>query len=147
MSDTIRTSLAEFGPDSISSRTPAKLVVHAYTIPNSLKPFAKDVVALGFREITLSDDQIAVKRSSGSNVRLASEYAKESLCAIGKDAGKNDGSITWTRVSTGDGTADSVWAQLHAKIRTLCITAYSDLHVPSDEETGVFRESAKVITL
>jgi hypothetical protein len=115
--------------------------IYRYKVPASLKDIAGGVVELGFKELNPDEELMATKRCGNQPIRLAFEQARESLCEFGQQ-GPNG--IVRTAVRTGDGTSDRLWMKMHPKLRTLCITAYAELHNPKDSEAADFLESREV---
>lgn len=115
-----------------------------YDVPESLKPYAAGVLALGFTEMTPDEELMATKRARGEPTRMALEMAKQSLVAVQK-AGPQPGSLRTVAVDLGSGSADVLWATMHPKVRGLAITAYNDVHNPNNAETTVFLSSRRVV--
>lgn len=103
-----------------------------YNVPESIAR-SVNIKTVTLVELTADEELFATKRSNNNPIRLAYELAKESLRAV-------DGKP----VSTGDGTADLVWNRMGAKLRTLVITAYNELHNPKETEGADFLKSRQV---
>lgn len=88
---------------------------------------------IGLIELTAEEELLATKRSHNDMARLAFELAKESLRQI-------DGKP----VSTADGTADVVWNNMGAALRTLIIGAYQSIHNPTEVDAMSFMKSRQV---
>lgn len=119
--------------DSAQAASQVKLsrAKYTYTIPESLQRYGIKTFALV--ELNAREEIMAAKRADNQPVRLAFELARESLREV-------DG----VPVSTAEGTADSVFDSMHPKVRTLLITAYSDLHNPNDGDTSSFLKSREM---
>ena len=119
--------------DSAQSAMQARIKrpTYLYTVPTDLQRYGIKTFALV--ELNAREEIMAAKRADNQPVRLAFELARESLREV-------DG----VAVSTAEGTADSVFDSMHPKVRTLLITAYSDLHNPSDKETASFLKSREM---
>lgn len=135
------TSPADLAPSS------DRRALYRYKIPPGLRTYAGDVVELGFVEINSDEEIMAAKRTGNTAIRLAYELALESLREVGlKGPPGADGkpSIARHPICTADGTSDRAWRQLHPKLRTLCVTAYNELHNPKEDDTAAFLESREV---
>src|SRR5262245_9239179 len=113
-----------------------KREVYQYDVPLScqeeVEGFGK-LETLGLIRLTAEEEILAGKRSQNSNYKTAQELAKQCLYMVNGQ-----------RVSLAS-NADEVWNLLPPKIRTLIITAYVELHTPSDNESADFMKSCKVI--
>lgn len=105
---------------------------HVFTVPAQLAQ-AHGVTELGLVELTAEEELNATKRAHNDPIRLAYELAKESLRVV-------DGKV----LSAADGSLDKVWNRMHAKIRTLVMTAYSQLHQPGEQATAGFLASRQI---
>jgi len=125
----------------LEDSAPRARTLYRYKIPTSLHLHGGGIVELGFVELTPDEELMAAKRA-GQPMRLAFEMAMESMREVGM-SGLN-GVVKRSKLSTGDGTADRVWHQMHPKLRTLAVTAYGELHNPKDSEAASFLESREV---
>lgn len=113
-------------------------VIHKFTLPKRLVGISneplKTVTALGFKELTIEDELLAVQRAHGNTLRLASALSQLSLVALYRGDRKEDLSLV-------DDTSEVAWRAMHPKVRSLCLSAYASLHQPDDEDTKGFLAS------
>jgi hypothetical protein len=112
--------------------------VYVYDLPASLRPYANGVTAYGLVELNAEEELMATKRARGDAVRLAFELSRESLRTVLK------GTVA-TRVNCGDGSTDAEFLKMHPKVRALVMTAYADLHNPSQADANSFLQSRRVV--
>lgn len=105
---------------------------YSYLIPKSCHRLT-EIREVTLVELTGEEEIFATKRGRNEVMLIAAELAKESLRAI-------DGK----HVSTGDGTTDSAWREMHPKVRNFITTAYGRLHMPEQEDVQDFLESVRV---
>lgn len=108
-----------------------KRAIYRFDVPESLRRYG--IQQMGLVELNAREEIMAAKRAGNQPLQLAFELARECLREIDK-----------VPVSTGDGTADSVFDNMHPKIRTLLVSAYSELHNPSDVDTTAFLASREM---
>jgi hypothetical protein len=106
-------------------------VVYTYTVPSELASLG--ISSVGLVELTAEEEQMAIKRARGDQFRLAGELVKESLREI-------DGK----RVSLADGSVDAAWNRMPAKIRSLVLQAYAQIHNPPEGAAEGFLQSRQV---
>ena len=104
--------------------------VHTYTLPERLHPSIKTV---GLVELTPVEELMATKRSGSDGIRLAYELAKQALAEI-----------NGAPVRLADGSSDTAWESMGAKVRNLVLGAYADLHTPPDGAADAFLKSHEV---
>jgi hypothetical protein len=104
--------------------------INTFKVPSSI---GGSVLSVGLVELTADEEMMAEKRAGADRPRVAVELSKQALAEVN---GKP--------VNLTDGSADTAWNSLPAKVRTLVITAYTRLHIPSDEEMGGFFASMEV---
>lgn len=106
----------------------ASRVKHTFKLPKSLHQYG--ITSMTFIELTPAEELMAVARAQNDPIKLALQSGLQSLTAI-----------NGTEVSLSDGSADKAWATMHPKVRTLAMTAYSDIHNPKPDETKDFLSS------
>jgi len=107
--------------------------LHVYRIPTSCQceiPGFGVIKEIGLRELTPDDEMMAAQRSRNNNYRTAHELSKACLAQV-----------NGTNVSLADGSSDAVWNAMPPKLRTLVVTAYTEIHVPSEDDAAVFTKS------
>lgn len=100
-----------------------------YTIPSQLAAKTK-VSQVGLVEITPDEELMASRRARNDAIRLSQELAKESLRMVNGQ-----------KVTSVDGSVDTAWNQLPAKIRQLVMAAYTELHNPDMGDSADFLKS------
>jgi hypothetical protein len=105
---------------------------HVFQIPASMAE-ATGVQSVGLVELTAIEEMQATKKAGTDTMRIAFELAKSSLVEMN---GKT--------LSRASGEHDGAWQNMHPKIRSLVIQAYTRIHQPENDEVDGFLESAKV---
>ncbi len=108
-------------------------VVYTYDVGPSLHD---EIRSVGLVELTAEDEIAATRRARGDSIRLAFELGKQSLRYI-------DGK----RVGLGDGSVDTQWERLGARLRNLVLQAFADINSAEDDQIATFRKSRKVSTV
>jgi len=112
--------------------TKAERAVHVYELPENL------LVSLGtdkwksvtLVELTAAEEQAAMKRCKSDPMRLAVEFAKQALVEVNGE-----------KVSLGNQSVDRAWDEFPSKMRSLVMSAYNEIHNPSEEEQAGFLKS------
>lgn len=111
-----------------------KRPLFVFQIPDNLLEEADGIKSVGIIELRPREEMMASRRAQNDGARLAFELAREALRRVNDRA-----------VSTGDGSTDTVFDNLHPKIRTLIVTAYSSVNTPKDEQVATFLQSRQVV--
>ncbi len=98
--------------------------IHRFKVPDSIPG---DIRSLGLVELTADDELKVEARCKGNSDKRAQEMAKAALAEINGQP-----------VSVSDGSADSAWSGMHAKVRMLVTSAWLKLHLATDEESAAF---------
>jgi hypothetical protein len=105
---------------------------HTYKIPSQIAE-ATGTASVGLVELTAMEEMQATKKAGTDTMRIAFELAKSSLVEMN---GKP--------LSRANGEHDSAWQNMHPKIRSLVLQAYTKIHQPESDEVEGFLESATV---
>lgn len=105
--------------------------VNLFEIPETLAE-ETGVTEIGIVTLNSDEELACFKRSKGDNAKLATELAKQALVeANGKP------------LTGADGSVDSFWKTLDPRLRQLVLTAYTELHGATEEDTQSFLKSRK----
>lgn len=105
--------------------------VYVFEIPQEIiEELGPEIRSLGFRELTAGEELAATKRSKSDPLRLVVELVKQALVLVNDEA-----------VSLANQSVDRRWDEFPAKIRSLCLTAYSEIHNPEEESQKAFLKS------
>ncbi|MFA6166741.1 MAG: hypothetical protein WC700_09000 [Gemmatimonadaceae bacterium] len=104
--------------------------VYRYQIPEACGcPFKE----IGMVELNTNEEQLAYKAARNEPSRMAFELVKRSLWEA-------DGAL----LKDSDGSRERTWNELGAKARTLCASAWNQIHNPDDVDTEGFLLSRSV---
>lgn len=92
----------------------------------------------GIKLLTPLEEKDAARASSGDTMSLAYELARRS---VGQVINERAESIT---IHEHDGTSMELWAQLHPKLRSLIMQAYSENAAPSNGASARFLASRRI---
>lgn len=96
------------------------------------------IKTLSFKLLSPLEEKAAIGRAKGDPIALAWELALMSVAyAITTDNREQ-------LITIGDGSQQLLANDLHPKLRSLAIQAYSDIATPSNAETAVFMRSRRV---
>ena len=136
------------GPRAVlDDRAPRQETIYEYEIPDDEDDLHKETTAsfgsirkIGLRLLTPLQEKSAAQACKGDALLLAFELAKRSIAQITNDRDETIG-VAMHNKETG---TDELWAQMHPKIRTLVVQAYSDMAVPADKASLSFLASRKI---
>ena len=107
--------------------------IYSFPVPPSLQSISAKIevpiTTMEFVELTVDEEQQASRRARNDIARLSAELSFASFQGI-----------NGTPASLGDGDRDTLWKNLHPKLRSLSSTAYNKLHSPTNEEAEGFLE-------
>lgn len=92
---------------------------------------------IGMKRLTPLEEKSQVAKARGDALRIAYELTAGSLGFIINTEGNR------IAVHGHDGSVDMLLAQMHPKIRALCMQGYGDIATPSNKATKSFLESRK----
>jgi len=104
--------------------------IYSYAIPASI---ADGVTSVGLMELTAHEEIMSTKRASGDAFRLAYELAKQSLCEVNGQP-----------VSLADGSVDTAFDKMPAKVRNLVLRAYAEIHTTNEDVAADFLKARQV---
>lgn len=104
--------------------------IFTYEIPLSV---GGDVRAIGFVELTASEERMAVKRAGNDHLRIAQEMAKQSLVEIN---GKP--------VTLADGSVDTIFEHMRPQVRELVVMAFGEVNGAAEDTKEAFLKSRRV---
>lgn len=111
--------------------TKPERIVTTFDIPESIIELTGTTVkSIGFVELTAAEEMAATKRSRQDPLRLATELTKQALVEVNGQ-----------RVSIGNQSVDKAWEDMPAKVRSLALAAYNEIHNPEEEEQKAFLKS------
>lgn len=121
-------------PELISQAVEAKehRAVYEYDLPPTI---AKEsgISKIGVVVLTGEEYELAIERTRGTPIRLATELPKMCLWTV-----------NGRRVTTADASTDQAWNKLGPKGRDLLTSAYGRLHSPTQDEATAFLQSQRV---
>jgi hypothetical protein len=105
----------------------AEKVVYQYNVPE--KVGRGEIQTVGLVELTAEDELEASRMSKSDTSKMAFELAKRSLVEVNGE-----------RLKPGVET-ERTWNRMPAKVRSLVLQGYVQIHTPQDEDTSDFLES------
>ena len=104
--------------------------IHRFTIPEAL---ANGIAEVGMVQLTSNEELRATKRARNDAHSMVYELAKQSLVEV-----------NGAPVKEADGSADTAWASMQPKVRTLVMAAFGELHTPEEDDLKDFLKSQQV---
>lgn len=126
----------------LQDMTPSR-VYHEYDLPEELWDDAKtmdfgEIRTIGMKLLTPLEEKTAVGRARGDQLRMGYELSEAAVAFVIDASGQTH------RVQLHDGTTNMLFAQLHPKIRTLVVQAYSEDAVPTPKAGSDFLKSRRI---
>jgi len=136
-----------------ADNAPRHEVVEEFDIPNHVgkdgdnlwsvvtKDFGS-IRVVGVRLLTPLQEKYATQASKGDGLQLQLELARRSVAYVKSDVGGREETF---RLAEDDGSSASCWAQMHPRIRLLCIQAFLLVSVPNERTQDAFLASRRII--
>lgn len=135
----------KIGP--LEDRAPRSRVIFEYDIPDqrdednlhaeTTLSFGS-IRSIGLKLLTPLEERDAARAASGDPLLLAFELARRSVGEVTNENGET------IKVHNHDATSDELWAQVHPKIRSLVMQAYSENASPKNVTSTSFLASRRI---